>query len=76
MLKLFKKSFCILCEEKFDCPSLDEIHNAIAKHCEENGYSCEFTGDAEVVIRGIQHEIICKRSVLSRGHFVIKCREK
>ena len=76
MLKLFKKAFWIVCEDITACPSIPETHAAIAKHCEENGHSYHFTGDEEVEIQGIAHEIRRVRSAFYRGRYVIKCREK
>ena len=76
MLRIFRKSFWIPCEDFIACPSLADTHTAIAKFCDENGYSYDFTQDDEVVIGGIAHEIICVRSVFFRGRYVIKCREK
>ena len=76
MLKLLKKALVIIWEDITACPSISETHAAIAKHCESNGYSCDFVGDNEVVIGGIVHEIICARSAFYQGRYVIKCREK
>lgn len=76
MLKLFKKAFWILCEDITVCPSIANMHLAIAKYCENNGYAYHFTDDNEVVIAGIAHEIILVRSIFYRGRYVIKCREK
>lgn len=76
MLKMFKKAFWILCEDITVCPSVADMRLAVAKHCEDNGYSCDFTGDHEAVIGGVPHEIICVRSAFYRGRYVIKCREK
>ena len=50
MLKLFKKAFWILCEDITVCPSIANMHLAIAKYCENNGYAYHFTDDNEVVI--------------------------
>lgn len=76
MLKLLKKSFWLVCEDITACPSIPDTHSKIAKYCGDNGYSCDFTGDDEVVVEGIVHEIICTRSAFYRGRYVIKCREK
>ena len=76
MFKLFKKAFWIVCEDITVCPSIPETHGAIAKHCEENGYSYRFMGDDAVEIEGIVHEIRRVRSAFYRGRYVIKCREK
>ena len=76
MLKLFKKSFWIVCEDITACPSVPDTHVAIAKYCEENGHSYVFIGDDEVRIAGLTHEIIRIRSAFYRGRYVIKCREK
>ena len=76
MLKLLKKALWIECEDVIACPSTAQVHEAIAKYCEANGDSCDFTGDHEVVIAGIAHEIRCVRSAFFRGRYVIKCREK
>ena len=49
---------------------------AIAKYCEDNGFSYEFTADDEVVIDGIKHEIYRGYESGSRGNYGIKCKEK
>ena len=76
MFKPFKKAFWILCEDITVCPSVTDTHSAIAKYCENNGYSYDFVGDREVVIGEIPHDIIRVRSAFYRGRYVIKCREK
>lgn len=76
MLKLFKKAFWIFCDDVTACPSIADTQAAIAKYCKDSGYSCEFTGDQEVVIQGVVHEISRVRSAFHRGRYVIKCREK
>ena len=76
MLKMFKKSIWILCEDITASPNIQKIRAEIAKYCASNQYAYDFISDNEVVIKGIVHEIRCVRSAFSRGRYVIKCREK
>lgn len=76
MLKIFKKTIWIDYADSTVYPSIPTTHEAIAKYCEGNGYSCVFTGDEEVLIEGVAHEIYRGQSIFSRGNYIIKCREK
>jgi len=76
MLKLFKKAFWVPYEDSITYPTVEKAHQAIAKYCEENGYSYAFTDADEVVINGVAHEIYRGYEVGSRGNYGIKCREK
>ena len=76
MFRMFKKAIWIVCEDITACPSVQKTHAEIAKYCEENGYSYNFTCDDEVIIEGVTHEICRGRSPFYRGCYVIKCREK
>ena len=76
MLKIFKKAIWIPYEDSTAFPTVEIAHHAIAKYCAQNGYSYEFTGDDEVKINGIDHEIYRGLAFGSRGSYGIKCREK
>lgn len=76
MLKLFKKSFWIDCEDFMVCPDPSRIREAIAAYCRENDHFWRFLGEDAVEIQGIVYEISCVRSAACRGRYVIRCREK
>ena len=76
MLKIFKKSFWVPCEDVTVCPTVEKAHGAIARYCEKNGWTCVFSGDDEVVIDGVAHEIFRGQEPGGRGSYGIKCREK
>ena len=76
MLKIFKKSIWIPYQDSTVFPTVSKAQQAIAKYCEDNGFSYEFTADDEVVIDGIKHEIYRGYESGSRGNYGIRCREK
>lgn len=73
---MFQKSFWIPYNNSAVYPSLPAAMDAISRYCEENGYSCTFTGDNEVEIDGKSYEIYRGYENGSRGNYGIKCREK
>lgn len=76
MLRMFKKSFWISCEDSTVCPTAEQARQAIAKYCAESGETCSFNGDDEVVIGGKTYEIYRGYENGSRGNYGIQCREK
>lgn len=76
MLKLLKKSFWVPYEDSTVYPTVSKSHLAIEKYCKENGNSCSFAGDDEVIIDGIAYEIYRGYENGSRGNYGIRCKEK
>lgn len=76
MLKLFRKAFWVPYEDCTVYPTVEKAHQAISEFCGKNGQACVFTGDDEVLIDGVTHEIIRGPESGSRGSYGIKCREK
>ena len=76
MLGMFKKSFWVPYDESDIYPSVAKAQQAISKYCEENGDSCSFPSDDEVVINDKLYEIYRGYENGSRGNYGIKCREK
>lgn len=73
---MFQKSFWIPYDNSSVYPSLPAAMDAISRYCEENGYSCTFTGDNEVEIDSKSYEIYRGYENGSRGNYGIKCKEK
>ena len=76
MLKFLRKAFWVPYEECFTFPTVEKAHLAIVEYCAKNHHTCVFSGDDEVVIDGIAHDIIRGRAPGGRGSYGIKCREK
>ena len=76
MLNFLKKSIWIPYEDSTVFPTAEKAQQAIVAYCNENGYSCTFTGDDSVIIDGVEHEIYRGLQPGSRGNYGIKCREK
>ena len=76
MWNMFKKSFWVPYAESGVYPTAAKAKAAISGYCEDNGYSCTFDGDDEVIIDGRAYEIYRGYENGSRGNYGIKCREK
>lgn len=75
-MKIFKKSFWVPYADSTTYPTITKAKQAISKYCEENGYSCTFVGDDEVVIEEKTYEVYRGYEYGSRGNYGIKCRER
>ena len=71
MLKFLKKAFWVPYADSTTCPTVEKAHQAIAEYCGKNGYACVFSGDDEVVIDGVAHEIYRGLEPGSRGNYGI-----
>ena len=76
MLNLLKKAFWVPYEPADVYPTVEKAHQAIAAHCEKNGWSCTFPSDDEVLIDGKSYDIYRGYESGSRGNYGVKCREK
>ena len=66
---MFEKVYLVPYEDSANYP-------ALSKYCEENGYSCIFTGDDEAEISGKKYEIYRDYEPGSRGNYgIIKKRK-
>ena len=54
--------------------TLDET--TIARYCQQNGMTCSFPSDDEVLLDGKPYEIYRGYETGSRGNYGVKCREK
>ena len=76
MLDMLKKAFWVPYEDGSVYPTVPKAHQAIARYCEANGWSCSFPSDDEAVIDGKTYEIYRGYETGSRGNYGVKCREK
>lgn len=76
MMNFLKKAFWVPYDDCTVYPTVGRAHRAIADYCGKNGQSCVFSGDDEVLIDGVAHEIYRGLEPGSRGNYGIKCREK
>lgn len=74
---MFEKVFLVPYEDSANYPALSKTMKAISRYCEENGYSCIFTGDDEAEISGKKYEIYRDYEPGSRGNYgIIKKKKK
>lgn len=76
MLNFLKQAFWVPYEPADVYPTVEKAHQAIAAHCEKNGWSCTFPSDDEVLIDGKSYDIYRGYESGSRGNYGVKCREK
>ena len=76
MIKLLKKAFWVPYEDSTVFPTVTKAQEAFTQYCRENGASCSFPGDDEVIINDKTYEIYRGYENGSRGNYGIKCREK
>lgn len=76
MLNILKKSFWVPYPDGSVYPTVSKAHQAIADYCAQNGFSCAFHGDDEVLIDGKVYDIYRGYETGSRGNYGVKCREK
>ena len=74
MLKMFRKSFWVPREDGAIYPTAEKARQAIIEYCEKNGHTYAFTGEDEVTIDGIAHDICRGYDIGCRG-YGFKCRE-
>lgn len=73
---LFKKSIMLDIEDSTKPRNLVEIIKAVEKYCSENNQSYKFISDDEVEIDGVLYEVIPPETVILRGNYFIKIKEK